>query len=160
MRRSMRSTRHVVMAMTMLGSVAVVGGISSTPANAKPAAPAVVVPGEDRFAPFALTVHVGQTVRWINRDTDSHTVVSDDAFSSAGHRGVDLPLVGTDNNAGVPGVVELRFAHPGTFVYYCRLHAHLDGSNQPAAPGPLGGIKDSNGNYGTPMTGVVTVVDD
>ncbi len=30
--------------------------------------------------------------------------------------------------------------------------------SQPIAPGPFGGIQDSNGNFGTPMNGVVTVV--
>ena len=31
-------------------------------------------------------------------------------------------------------------------------------SPQPIAPGPDGGIQDTNGNYGTPMSGVVTVL--
>jgi hypothetical protein len=35
----------------------------------------------------------------------------------------------------------------------------LDPDNQPIAPGPDGGIQDSNGNFGTPMSGVITVVD-
>jgi hypothetical protein len=52
----------------------------------------------------------------------------------------------------------LKFNHPGTFVYYCRFHAKLDAFNQPIAPGPDGGIQDANGNFGTPMTGVVTVL--
>ena len=29
--------------------------------------------------------------------------------------------------------------------------------NQPAAPGPDGGIQDANGNFGTPMMEIVTV---
>ena len=52
----------------------------------------------------------------------------------------------------------LRFRHPGTFVYYCRLHAKLDEFNQPVAPGPDGGIQDASGNFGTPMSGVITVL--
>ena len=111
----------------------------------------ITVPAEDRFTPFGLRIHPGDTVRWVNNDTDDHTVVSDDAFNTAGHRGVDRLL-----HAG--GSVTLRFTHPGTFVYYCRFHAHLDGFNQPVAPGPDGGIQDANGNFGTPMTGVVTVL--
>jgi hypothetical protein len=35
----------------------------------------------------------------------------------------------------------------------------LDADNQPKAPGPDGGIQDSNGNFGTPMNGVITVLD-
>jgi len=34
----------------------------------------------------------------------------------------------------------------------------LDSFNQPKAPGPDGGIQDPNGNFGTPMNGVITVV--
>jgi hypothetical protein len=43
-------------------------------------------------------------------------------------------------------------------VYYCRFHAQLDAFNQPIAPGPDGGVQDANGNFGTPMSGVITVL--
>ena len=111
----------------------------------------VTVPEEDRFTPFALTVHPGDTVRWVNNDTDDHTVVSDDAFNTAGNQGANRLLPAGRS-------VSLRFTHPGTFVYYCRFHAHLDAFNQPVAPGPDGGIQDANGNFGTPMSGVITVL--
>jgi len=111
----------------------------------------VMIPEEDRFAPFAVTIHAGGAVKWSNGDEDDHFVVSDDAFNTAGHRGTDQLLE--------PGATfVLRFNHPGVFVYYCKLHAHLDSFNQPVAPGPDGGIQDENGNYGTPMSGVVTVL--
>jgi plastocyanin len=128
-------------------------GTSSAGANrAQPSARKVMVPEEDRFTPFALTIQVGQSVQWTNNDGDDHTVVSDDAFNTAGHKGYNqlLPASG--------GTLVLRFNHPGTFVYYCRFHASLDSFNQPTAPGPDGGIQDPNGNYGTPMSGVITVV--
>jgi len=118
----------------------------------------VIVPEEDRFTPFALTIGVGDTVRWTNQDTDDHTVVSDDFFNTAGHLGVNVVIPGTDSNGGSPGRFQLRFNHPGTFVYYCRFHSHLDADHQPAAPGPDGGIQDTNGNFGTPMMGVITVL--
>lgn len=112
----------------------------------------VIVPDEDRFTPFAITVRVGQPVVWVNNDTDDHTVVSDDAFNTAGHRGTDVLLKANG------GKYVLVFKHPGVFPFYCRFHAMLDTENQPIAPGPDGGIKDSSGNYGTPMNGVITVV--
>ena len=52
----------------------------------------------------------------------------------------------------------LRFDRPGVFVYYCRFHSMLDDDHQPKAPGPNGGIQDDNGNFGTPMMGVITVL--
>ncbi len=118
----------------------------------------VIVPGEDRFTPFHLTIRTGESVEWVNQDTDDHSVVSDDAFNTAGHQGINVLLPGTDGNGGVPGTLTLHFTHPGTFVYYCRFHAHLDEDDQPVAPGPDGGIQDANGNFGTPMNGVITVL--
>jgi len=112
----------------------------------------IIVPTEDRFTPFAITVRVGQPVVWVNNDADDHTVVSDDAFNTAGHRGTDVLLPANG------GTYTLVFKHPGVFPFYCRFHAMLDADNQPMAPGPDGGIQDSNGNYGTPMNGVITVV--
>ena len=117
----------------------------------------VIVPGEDRFTPLGLTIHAGESVEWVNMDTDD-PVVSDDAFNTAGHQGFNMLLPGTDSNGGQFGTLTLRFNHPGTFLYFCRFHAHLDDSNQPVAPGPEGGIQDQNGNFGTPMMGVITVL--
>jgi len=122
--------------------------------DGKPAAVQILVPDEDRFIPFAVTVHVGQKVTWTNNDADDHTIVSDNAFNTAGHRGVNVLLKANG------GTFSLRFFHAGVFPYYCRFHSMLDAHNQPKAPGPDGGIQDPNGNYGTPMSGVVTVVGD
>jgi hypothetical protein len=36
----------------------------------------------------------------VNTDTDDHTVVSDDAFDTAGHRRIDHLIHGTDANHG------------------------------------------------------------
>jgi plastocyanin len=112
----------------------------------------VTVPPADRFTPFALTIRAGDAVRWVNNDEDDHTVVSDSAFDTTGHKGTDR-LLGADG-----GKVTLHFPHAGTFVYYCRFHARLDAFNQPVAPGPDGGIEDPPGNFGTPMSGVITVL--
>ena len=124
----------------------------------RPKTVTVNIPGEDRFAPFAVTVSVGDKVQWVNGDTDDHTVVADKAFDTAGHDNVNHVIKGTGTaGTGAPGQFSLVFNHPGTFVYYCRFHSHLDAANQPVAPGPKGGIQDANGNFGTPMMGIVTV---
>jgi plastocyanin len=131
----------------------------------------VAVPDEDRFTPFTLTIRAGDTVDWINNDTDDHTVVSDDAVNTAGPRNIDHLIPGTDSNGGQPAPpFRLEFHDPGVWVYYCRFHSHLDEYNQPNAPGPDGGIqgeKDPTScnpagtdtcNFGTPMMGVITVL--
>jgi plastocyanin len=112
----------------------------------------VIVPDEDRFTPFAITIRVGQSVTWVNQDTDDHTVVSNDAFNTAGHIGTNVLLPANG------GSVTLKFNHAGVFPFFCRFHATLDKDNQPIAPGPDGGIQDANGNFGTPMNGVITVI--
>jgi plastocyanin len=119
----------------------------------------VIVPGEDRFKPFSLTIRVGDSVEWINNDTDDHTVVSNDFFNTTGDKNVNTLLPGTDSNGGVPGTFTMRFTKPGVFNFYCRIHSKLDDEHQPTAPGPGGGIQDpTTGNYGTPMMGVITVL--
>jgi plastocyanin len=128
----------------------------------------VIVPQEDRFTPFALTIQVGEVVEWVNNDTDDHTVVSDDIFNTTGPVAVNRLLPGTDSNPShQPGKLRLRFRHPGTFVYYCRFHSTLDAAHQPVAPGPDGGIQGAGSippgtlsNFGTPMMGVITVLSD
>jgi len=141
-------------AATASGSPAAASGqTKDTPRRAR-----VIIPGEDRFTPFNLTVHAGTLVIWVNTDTDDHTIVSDDHFSTTGPHGLDIVIPGTDSNGGNPGRYAFFFAQHGTFVYHCRFHAHLDDAQQPVAPGPKGGIQDANGNFGTPMMGTVTVL--
>ena len=148
----------------LVPSLLVLGALLCALATAQTAQPdkrvfhnMVIVPEEDRFTPFAITIHTGDRVQWTNEDTDDHTVVSDDFVNTGGPLHINVLLKGTDSNGGKPGTVSLKFGRPGVFVYYCRFHSHLDGSHQPVAPGPDGGIED-NGNFGTPMMGVITVL--
>jgi plastocyanin len=138
----------LVVCLVTLGSYNRAAAQSSNPTVRQ-----IIVPDEDRFTPFAITIRAGQRVQWINNDIDDHTLVSDDAFNTSGPRGVDVLLPANG------GTVTIKFGHPGTFPFYCRFHAHLDSANQPVAPGPDGGIQDQNGNFGTPMAGVITVVE-
>jgi len=160
MRRFMRRTSLVVALLVSLAAVVTLvaspGGASSHHHGDNHV---VNIPDTDKFVPFHLTINAGDTVTWVNSDTDKHSVVSDDAFNDAGHNGLVHIILGTDDNNGQNGTFTLEFDHPGTFVYYCMFHAKLDTDNQPIAPGPDGGIQDNNGNFGTPMSGVITVVD-
>jgi plastocyanin len=155
-----KSIHHV-----LVPSLVVIGAFLAVLATAQTAQPEkarvhnmVIVPEEDRFTPFAITIHTGDRVQWTNMDTDDHTVVSDDFVNSGGPLHINLLLHGTDSNGGKPGTLSLKFGRPGVFVYYCRFHSHLDASHQPVAPGPEGGIQEANGDFGTPMMGVITVL--
>jgi len=141
-----------IVPVLLIACVALVSLAARGASQSKPVNPIkIVIPGEDRFAPFAVTAAVGQPVAIINQDTDSHYVVSNDVFNTAGHRGTNTLL-------GAGKYTVLTFQHPGVFPFYCSFHAMLDSKHQPKAPGPFGGIQDSNGNFGTPMNGVITVV--
>jgi len=141
----------VVAVVIGVGVIAVIGAGGAGAHSSDRRVDRVTVPPADRFTPFALTIHAGDTVRWVNNDEDDHTVVSDNAFDTTGHQGTDQ-ILSADG-----GKFHLRFRQPGTFVYYCRFHAHLDAHDQPVAPGPEGGI-ERGGNFGTPMSGVITVL--
>jgi plastocyanin len=66
------------------------------------------------FSPAEITVHVGDTVEWVNGDFVDHT-----ATTKSGNMDVAIP-------AGKSGRVEL--SHPGTIAYYCRFHPHMTGT--------------------------------
>ena len=66
------------------------------------------------FAPQKLTVKAGTTVTWINEDDIPHTVVSTGHFRSK-------PLDTGDK-------FTFTFTTPGSFVYFCSLHPHMQAS--------------------------------
>jgi plastocyanin len=69
------------------------------------------------FTPAALTVAVGTTVTWTNRDDIPHTVVSTDdpkAFKSK--------VMDTDEK------FSYTFTKAGTFTYFCSVHPKMTGT--------------------------------
>jgi plastocyanin len=65
------------------------------------------------FVPAQLTVKVGQTVTWTNRDDIPHTVVCAGKFRSK--------TMDTD------GTYSFTFASAGEYKYFCSLHPHMTG---------------------------------
>ena len=65
------------------------------------------------FQPAQLTVKVGQTVIWTNRDDIPHTVVCAGKFRSK--------TMDTD------GTFAFTFAAAGEYKYFCSLHPHMQG---------------------------------
>jgi plastocyanin len=68
------------------------------------------------FGPAELTVPVGTTVTWTNRDDIPHTVTSGDTPRLFKSEPLD-----TDEHFAY------RFDHAGRFAYFCSLHAHMQG---------------------------------
>ena len=65
------------------------------------------------FEPAQLTVKVGTTVTWTNRDDIPHTVVSAGKFRSK--------TMDTD------GTFTFTFTAAGDYKYFCSLHPHMTG---------------------------------
>lgn len=64
------------------------------------------------FGPATITVKVGTTVTWTNKDTDEHTVTAQNgAFNSA-------PL-------GTNATYQHTFTKAGTYAYLCTIHPFM-----------------------------------
>lgn len=70
------------------------------------------------FTPTTLHIHAGDTVKWINKDTVSHTVTAT-AFNS----GLIWPTGSTEG----PSTYSHTFTIPGVYVYFCQIHPYMGG---------------------------------
>jgi plastocyanin len=84
-------------------------------ADVRAGGPAAVDIQDSKYLPPTLTVPVGTTVRWTNRDEETHTVTSTTGlFGSAG---LDLGEEYTHT-----------FTAPGVYPYTCDLHSFMQGT--------------------------------
>jgi plastocyanin len=88
---------------------------SATPAAAAqdPVATTSVAITNFTFSPPVITVRVGATVTWANKDEDAHTVAFDGAPASR-------PLVNGDTYTHT-------FTQAGSYAYICSLHPFMQG---------------------------------
>ena len=86
----------------------------ATASAAKPVAGNAITIRNFAFGPHVVTVKLGTTVRWANKDTEAHTVTSDTgAFSS--------PVL-------QPGAgYSFTFTKSGTYAYHCTIHPFMTG---------------------------------
>jgi plastocyanin len=68
------------------------------------------------FNPQTLTVKSGETITWINRDEEPHTVVSvEKQFKKS-------PALDTDETFSI------TVGAPGTYTYFCSVHPRMTGT--------------------------------
>src|SRR5215469_10420236 len=67
------------------------------------------------FQPGTLTVPMGTTVTWVNKDNDTHSV------QSADKRFTSSPAL--EHNESY----SFTFTTPGTYQYFCSLHSFMKG---------------------------------
>jgi plastocyanin len=104
-----RAVRLLVASVVVLS---LIGGVRA-PVRALP--PTSVDIQDSRYLPPTLTVAPGSTVRWTNRDEETHTVTS--ATGLFGSAGLDLDEAYT-----------YTFNTPGVYPYTCDLHPFMQGT--------------------------------
>jgi|SRR5579859_432782 len=105
----------VVVAMVVLGSAALGGKHSALAAQQKTQSVEVKIDNFS-FGPAALTVSVGSTVTWTNRDDIPHTVVS-----------ADDPKVFKSKVLDTDEKFSFTFTKAGTYAYFCSIHPKMTG---------------------------------
>ena len=112
-----RSVWIFVLAMPVIAAAGgLLTGSTSPAANAAQTQASSVEVKIDNFSfgPATVTVPVGTTVTWTNRDDIPHTVVSDDkVFKSK--------VLDTDEK------FSFTFSKPGTYPYFCSIHPKMTG---------------------------------
>jgi len=113
--------RRFLLSILILGAgLGLAAGLGHSPgwlgARASAAEAREVVIDNYNFAPGSLTVPVGTTVTWVNRDETPHTVVAGDNPRSFKSGGLD-----TDDK------FSFTFAKPGTYDYFCTVHPYMTG---------------------------------
>jgi len=101
---------------SVLGAgVVALAAVIALGADARAVSPAVVDIKDSKYLPPTLTVAVGTTVRWTNRDEETHTVTFD--TERAGSAGLDLNEDYTHT-----------FTKAGVYPYTCDLHPFMQGT--------------------------------
>jgi amicyanin len=117
LKKTLRLTGWTIAFLTAFSLLAV-GRVSlpAAPANPQPAQTAEVKIDNFSFGPETLTIAVGTTVTWTNRDDIPHTVVASDAAKTFKSKVLD-----TDEK------FSFTFAKAGTYPYFCSVHPKMTG---------------------------------
>jgi plastocyanin len=103
------------LAMPVMAMLLLFVGSSSVRAADQPAAATAEVKIDNfSFGPQTITVPVGATVTWTNRDDIPHTVVSTDGVFKSKVRDTDEKFSHT-------------FTKAGTYPYFCSVHPKMTG---------------------------------
>ena len=104
-----------LLATAMVATLLLSAGSPGSSAKTPQPATAEVKVDNFSFGPGTLTVPVGTTVTWTNRDDIPHTIVSTDkVFKSK--------VLDTDEK------FSFTFAKAGTYPYFCSIHPKMTGS--------------------------------
>lgn len=114
MRKSVFIAGVMLTVLASSGGTALRHEVFAASAEQKPASTAEVKIDNFSFGPAAITVSVGTTVTWTNRDDMPHTVVSTEkVFKSK--------VLDTDET------FSFTFTKAGEFPYFCSIHPKMTG---------------------------------
>ena len=113
MRRSVSVA--IFIAVAVLGIAAIGAQSSAVAAQQKPESVDVKIDNFS-FGPASLTISVGSTVTWTNRDDIPHTVVS-----------ADDPKVFKSKVLDTDEKFSFTFTRAGTYAYFCSIHPKMTG---------------------------------
>ena len=88
-------------------------GVSPSPAG-QLSVKADVTLSNFAFSPATITIPVGATVIWTNKDSTTHTITSDDSFFDSG-------------NLSPGKTFSFTFRQTGTYPYRCSIHPSMTG---------------------------------
>lgn len=103
----------LALVLVLVAAVACAGEGTTTPASTAPPSGNRIVMQNFAFNPAQISVSVGETVTWENKDAVTHIVVG------SGWGSGDLGLGGTYNR---------KFDTAGTFSFSCGIHPFMTGS--------------------------------
>ena len=107
--------RRTQLLLTVVGMLALGAMEVYVPSDAETSNPTLIVAKDFMFNPTPLTVKVGSTVTWTNKDDEPHTVVSDTGVFKSG---------GMDTNESF----SYKFDKPGTYHFTCSIHPRMVGT--------------------------------
>ena len=111
----MRRSVSIAVLLAAIGIAGLGVGVGNFTASAQQKAEAVEVKIDNfSFGPAELTVAVGTTVTWTNRDDIPHTVVSTDKMFKS-------KVLDTDEK------FSYTFTQAGSFPYFCSIHPKMTG---------------------------------
>jgi plastocyanin len=105
--------RHILLGLALfaIGMAIAPAAPSPTPTQTQ----TTVQLRDDAFSPASVTIHTGDTVKFVNDDDDAHTVTATDgSFDS---KGLDSHQSWSHT-----------FTKAGTYNYFCQLHPFMKGT--------------------------------
>jgi len=102
---------HLVILIAMMAAALLSTSVWSPDTVAQAAGGTVTIPG-DYYLPAAIMVEVGQTVTWVNKDSDPHVTTGAPSDPEV------FTLVHATGKS-----TSFKFTKPGVYVYYCLDHA-------------------------------------